>query len=203
MNAAQGTWIDWQYLFDAAKLLAKCRSGTGNNVDKIMTKTNMDKVSNMLPNSWQNVSWESDNYVEGPTQDTMFNLLIFSQIHPAVHISLCLLHRTLPQEGAGMLVFCLTFEGLCTYHNVHISVWVSASTARGWDRKFELEGKYLCIFISVFCIFVFYICVFVFGSIWCLKYFQYVILGGTCRDNRQRRLGKSVSYWFLSYRGLS
>ena len=49
-------------------------------------------------------------------------------------------------------------------------------------------------FISVFCIFVFYICVFVFGSIWCLKYFQYVILGGTCRDNRQRRLGKSVSY---------
>ena len=56
VNAAQGTWIDWQYLFDAAKLLAKCRSGTGNNVDKIMTKTNMDKVSNMLPNSWQNVS---------------------------------------------------------------------------------------------------------------------------------------------------
>ena len=25
VNAAQGTWIDWQYLFDAAKLLAKCR----------------------------------------------------------------------------------------------------------------------------------------------------------------------------------
>jgi len=25
VNSAQGTWIDWQYLFDATKLLAKCR----------------------------------------------------------------------------------------------------------------------------------------------------------------------------------
>ena len=97
----------------------------------------MDKVSNMLPNSWQNVSWESDNYVEGPTQDTMFNLLIFSQIHPAVHISLRLLHRTLPQEGAGMLVFCLTCD-LRVF--VHITMFIFQFEYQQAQLEAEIEN---------------------------------------------------------------
>ena len=97
----------------------------------------MDKVSNMLPNSWQNVNWESDNYVEGPTQDTMFNLLIFSQIHPAVHISLRLLHRTLPQEGAGMLVFCLTCD-LRVF--VHITMFIFQFEYQQAQLEAEIEN---------------------------------------------------------------
>ena len=75
-----------------------------------------------------------------------------------------------------------------------ISVWVPASPTRGWDRKFELEGNHK-IYVSVFPLYLFRL----FLWSWSGGYMQDLIPGGTCRDNRQRRLGKSVSSWFQAW----
>ena len=77
VNAAQGTWIDWQYLFDAAKLLAKCRSSPLF-------------LSLIFIYSMINASFNVGYYFH-----FMFQLNS-PQVHPAVHISLRILHRTLP-----------------------------------------------------------------------------------------------------------
>ena len=71
-------------------------------------------TSSTLPSSWQNAGSHRGC---GFRDENWLKLLKFPQIHPAVHISLRILHRTLPQEGAG--------ENFDSVHKCEQATWNS------------------------------------------------------------------------------
>ena len=136
VNAAQGTWIDWQYLFDAAKLLAKCRY--------LFKKAKKNLLFVILFSTFYSHKWNFPRYTLQYTYPYAY------YIEPCPRKELVCLAENFKfvWERILSLLNCGRGTANSTFHE-YFSVWVPASATGGGDRKFELEGEYSCLHLSI------------------------------------------------------